>query len=175
MANQRVRLTKKLLKTALIELLGEKSIDKITIYELCKRAEINRTTFYKYYGSQQDLFNEIQDDFCDELEAKLNPGDESSLEDLLKYIDGQRELCKVLITQMTASSFLDRVKEIQNLQDALNDDVFNSNETWQNETLKMFILEGAYAVIRSWIWDENPVTPKELADKLVELIVKTLR
>ena len=46
MENQRVRLSKALLKEALVRLLETKPLDKITIYELCAEAQINRTTFY---------------------------------------------------------------------------------------------------------------------------------
>ena len=38
MENQRVRLSKMLLKNALIKLLKEKPLEKITIYELCAEA-----------------------------------------------------------------------------------------------------------------------------------------
>ena len=55
MENQRIRLSKAMLKSALMRLLKEKPIEKISIYELCAAAQINRTTFYKYYGSQYEL------------------------------------------------------------------------------------------------------------------------
>ena len=62
MENQRVRLSKMLLKNALIKLLKEKPLEKITIYELCAEAQLNRVTFYKYYGSQYDLLTDIEND-----------------------------------------------------------------------------------------------------------------
>ena len=53
--DRRIAMTKRLLKAALIELLKEQDIYHISIRELCERADVNRTTFYKYYGSQFDL------------------------------------------------------------------------------------------------------------------------
>ena len=58
--NQRVRLSKQMLRSSLIEILGEKSIHKVSIREICDRAQINRTTFYKYYGSQYDLLLDME-------------------------------------------------------------------------------------------------------------------
>ena len=55
MENQRIRITKRMLREALIRLLGKKPIEKIRVQELCQEAQINRTTFYKYYGNQYDL------------------------------------------------------------------------------------------------------------------------
>ena len=59
MENQRDRLSKIMLKNALVELLETKPINKITVYELCRSAQINRSTFYKYYGEPHDILNEI--------------------------------------------------------------------------------------------------------------------
>ena len=50
MENQRVYLSKKLLENALISLLKQKSLYKISIRELCEVASINRSTFYKYFS-----------------------------------------------------------------------------------------------------------------------------
>ena len=46
--NQRVMLTRRLIKESLTGLLAEESIHKISIRALCERAGINRSTFYKY-------------------------------------------------------------------------------------------------------------------------------
>lgn len=57
--NQRVAISKYLMKEALLKLLKEKSIGKISVSELCKEAEINRTTFYRYYETPRDILQEI--------------------------------------------------------------------------------------------------------------------
>jgi len=48
--NQRVQLTKRLLKEALMKLLEEKPLEQINVSELCRVADINRATFYKHYA-----------------------------------------------------------------------------------------------------------------------------
>ena len=47
--NRRVRMTKRLLQDALLELLEEKSLEKITVTQVCSKADVNRSTFYAYY------------------------------------------------------------------------------------------------------------------------------
>lgn len=42
--NQRVALTKKLLRQGMVKLIGEEDVDKITVLELCQQAGINRST-----------------------------------------------------------------------------------------------------------------------------------
>ena len=43
---------------ALIELLNQKDIEYITVKEICKKAGVNRTTFYLHYETIDDLLNE---------------------------------------------------------------------------------------------------------------------
>lgn len=63
---------------AFIDLINEKSIDKITISELCEKAEVNRSTFYRYYYDIYDLHEKMQDysvesiiSFCSNLDFGL--------------------------------------------------------------------------------------------------------
>ena len=106
MENQRIRLTKKMLKSALIKLLESKPIEKVTVYELCAEAQINRTTFYKYYGSQHDLMADIQADFLAELENSLRETDRPlSLLMILTYIGTHRATCIVLMNNALNDGF----------------------------------------------------------------------
>lgn len=59
--NQRTGLSKLLFKNALMDLLKEKgSVAKISVRELCERAELNRSTFYAHYDEPNDLLMEIE-------------------------------------------------------------------------------------------------------------------
>ena len=58
--NQRTRLSIMLFKNAMMDLLKEKkAVEKITVKELCERAELNRSTFYAHYNEPMDLYIEI--------------------------------------------------------------------------------------------------------------------
>ena len=50
--------TAKKMDKALISLLEEKSFEYITVSEICKRAEVNRSTFYLHYETMDDLLSE---------------------------------------------------------------------------------------------------------------------
>lgn len=59
MENQRVRMTKRLLSDSLLYLMQTKPIDEISVSELCRQAQVNRTTFYKYYACPHDILKDI--------------------------------------------------------------------------------------------------------------------
>lgn len=88
-------ISKTMLKTGLLKLLREKPLSQITVYELCKVSEINRTTFYKYYGSQEELLSEIESDFLRQLGEELKQAitqSDNALLLVLQHLYDQREL-----------------------------------------------------------------------------------
>ena len=66
--NQRVKLTKKLLKQSLLDIMDKKPVGSISVIELCEKAEINRSTFYNHYGCPNDVLYDIECDFVEDLE-----------------------------------------------------------------------------------------------------------
>ncbi len=48
---------------AFIELMGDKGFDKISITEICERAGISRNTFYKNFGTKENVFKMVVLDF----------------------------------------------------------------------------------------------------------------
>lgn len=55
------------LKEAMMVALNEKEYDKITIQYIVSLARINRTTFYLFYGSKQELLGEVCDTFLQDF------------------------------------------------------------------------------------------------------------
>lgn len=51
--------SKKLINDALVALLDEKPLDKITVTDIVKKADINRGTFYAHYASVSDVVTNI--------------------------------------------------------------------------------------------------------------------
>ena len=107
MENQRIRLSKTLLKNALVHLLQKKPLNKISVLEICETAQINRTTFYKYYGSQTDLLNEIESDFLAQLDESLAliPEQEGAVASVLANLYEQRTTFCTLVRAIPSHEF----------------------------------------------------------------------
>ena len=48
--DRRVRYTKQAIRDGFLRLLAEKPIEKISVTEICREADINRGTFYAHYS-----------------------------------------------------------------------------------------------------------------------------
>lgn len=62
MEDRRIIKTKKTLKKTLVDMLQEEPFEKISITDLCARAEISRITFYTHYSDKYALVDEIFQD-----------------------------------------------------------------------------------------------------------------
>ena len=117
--NQRVKLTKRLLREALISLMEEKQIQQISVRELCEKAEINRSTFYKHYGAPENILQEIQQELItsiiDLAEDDGRPvGMRLYLERICEFLWSGRKLHRVLLSSQTGSEDMDLFRMTSN-------------------------------------------------------------
>ena len=61
--DRRTRYSKRVIRESLFELMQDRPINKITVKELCERADVNRSTFYAYYTDIYDLNRKIVKEF----------------------------------------------------------------------------------------------------------------
>ena len=75
--------TKKMIRAAFVELLGEKkNMENITVSELAKRADIAKSTFYNHYDDVYAVAEEFENELIGELSAVL---DEIEIENATEY------------------------------------------------------------------------------------------
>jgi AcrR family transcriptional regulator len=171
MENQRIRLTKRMLKEALVRLLEHKSIDKITVYELCGEAEINRTTFYKYYSSPFALLEDIQADFLYELENSLREKDHPiSLLNILTYIDTHRTSCRALLRSASDTGILQKILSLSLIMQKMEKQFVPRYTGFRKEYAMEFVAFGSYAIVKKWLLSEQPEPPEEITALILELI-----
>ena len=65
--NRRVRMTKKLIKDAYLELLETNPSEKISVTDICRKADVNRSTFYMYYEDPITLRQDIENDLMEQI------------------------------------------------------------------------------------------------------------
>ena len=93
--DRRTKYTKSVIRQALFDLLKEKPLNKITVTDICKMADINRSTFYSYYEDVYALLTQIQNELFENIVVTL--GNDNWFDDILHLIDQNRDLCQVLI------------------------------------------------------------------------------
>jgi len=175
--NQRVRITKKMLKDSLIRLLRNGSIHKIFVKDICEAAQVNRTTFYKYYGSQYDLLAEMEDDVLSQISSCLNLDQDvidstQLLTGILTFIDGNIDLCRLLLNNNVDPDFPEKLFALQSIWDLLSKQSELEYGTGEFEYFFDFMVNGGFGVMKKWINKDNREPPAEIAALLSGFIMK---
>ncbi len=171
--NQRIMLTKKLLKTSLTNLLQAQNIYQISIRELCENAGINRSTFYKYYGSQFELLSEMEQDLLVSIEDVLAAQDaysKNAIEQILIYLENDIEFIRLLLNSNVDPEFPKKLFSLSPIQRMLNELMADMPEE-EYEYYYRFLLFGAYEIVRTWVNKENREKPEWLAALLFRMIL----
>ena len=81
-SDRRVKYTISALEDALLDLMAEKPLERVSVKELCEKADINRSTFYAHYGSPQELFDSVTDTLINEFSSIKDRS--MSIEDVIR-------------------------------------------------------------------------------------------
>ena len=147
--NQRVALTRRLLRESLTDILKNKSIEAISVSELCKHAGINRSTFYAHYSIPSERLIRICEYIHENRETEktilLNSGDDEVLGAAL------------------ASSF-----DIWGITLPFMDEKHLDAD--MQRLVRSFYFHGIFRVIREWIRSDMGKTPAEVGGILYEML-----
>lgn len=164
--NQRVMLTKTLLKNSLTEMLQTQNIYQISIRELCQNAGINRSTFYKYYGSQFDLLSEMEQDLMQDIESFLTKENDYAPEALvqaLRYLENNIEFVRLLFNSNVDPEFPGKLFSLPTIQRMLQGLSQTRIPQEEYEYSNSFLLFGAFQVVRMWVNKDDRESPEWLA------------
>ncbi|MBN1777321.1 MAG: TetR/AcrR family transcriptional regulator [Clostridiales bacterium] len=176
--NQRVRLSKQLLRQSLIKLLGEKSIHKVSVREICEQAQVNRSTFYKYYGSQYDLFHDMEEEILAHVnnylrdEPSTMTGDLSQITKLVAFIGENAELCRIIINHNIDPKFPEALVNLPSLHQWIDTHFRVEYSKNEMEYVYGLVVNGGFSIIRMWLNKENPEPPDVVAEVLCATIAK---
>ncbi len=176
--DRRVLYTKMFLKESLLELMKEQSIDKITPTELCRKANINRNTFYTHYYTPRDVLAEIEADFSTQiletLRSKFTFADidiSQMLKEICEIIYAQKEFCKVLLSENGDAAFLEAT--INTGKMVFMDEWRSAGVDLDEDEMEMFfafIVNGCIALVRKWAATDMRDPPERVAI-LIERVV----
>lgn len=107
--NQRYQETCQRIEDAVIELLDEKEAEQITVSEVCRGAQVHRTTFYGHYKDIPDLMNHVAGRmFKHVMEGFELSDDDTSGEGFVKlfyYIRENRQMFKSLMNYYSSRRY----------------------------------------------------------------------
>ncbi|MBQ7688565.1 MAG: TetR/AcrR family transcriptional regulator [Clostridia bacterium] len=179
--NQRTRLSKKLFQNAVLELLEEKGgIEKISVRELCAKAQLNRSTFYAHYTEPREVLAEAEDEILTETAAHIRKigaqqkgGGKEFVSSFLRYIRDNDKVFRVLLVTAADPTFKSRFIRLSLL--SLFEYMQLTMDDEKQQYIYSYLLNGSFGVITQWIRSDYAAAVPELVELLFTLNSSALR
>jgi AcrR family transcriptional regulator len=176
--DRKTRYTRKVLADSLVELMKDRPFTKITIKELCEKADINRTTFYAHYRDQYELLLQIEEETLAYFEDLLNKYDSKRSKneinemicEMLTFISNNSNSLHILLSENGDMDFQKKVLR-RFMQKGLVTKYFSEREVQEEmyEYWYAFIINGAIGLIQYWLKNKMALPIPEMAKIFVKL------
>ena len=158
MSGQKVLFSQELLHQALLVLLKEKPLNKITIRELCAKAGVNRTTFYNHYQSPEDILRELVQQYAFSLSKLFDSPDHTFLSvitHVLELMERSRSQILPLMQALPGAYLSESILALPQVDQQLTLALDASGKLTYKQELRTFILAGSSRLITDWL--ESPL------------------
>ena len=176
----RVRYTKMVIQQNFVALLKQKPLNKITVKEICEKAEINRATFYKYYADAYELLEKMEEQFLSELmeviKKSQNDGLKTTLLRILEKMKEDGEHYTALFSEYGDTSFPMKIFKSCYLETKeLIQKKFPMLTEVKHALIYVYIAQGCSGILNYWISNGLKESPKEISGFISHLIGSTLK
>lgn len=171
--------SKNLIKKALVKLMHEKELARITVSDIIREADISRGTFYAHYTDINSVIEQIENEelkkllaFVDSFKgADLKNPTTVFLRSVCEYLAQDMEYYRMIIKTNIVHNFLHRLINI--FYEKTVKSILEANESVTTTGADIYLSytsAGASMVIISWLNGDITATPKEVAEMLSKLV-----
>ena len=173
--NQRTRLSKLLLRNAMLDLLKEKkTVNRITVRELCERAELTRSTFYAHYSEPRERFDALAEQllgdvaaYMKQIGASRDAGAYGKITEFVRYIRRNDLEFRTLLAESADADFKSRFMQISANELIRSFDI--TLRPAQEQYVYSYILNGSMSVIIQWIRSGYEIDEESLVGLLFSM------
>ena len=173
--------SKKLINNALADLLQEKPLDKITVTDVVRRAEINRGTFYAHYTDIADVMNHLIEQTFIRIRDAISVAPKALTEvpkvlllQVQEILEEDMEFYQKVLNSNVSAVMQDRLIDfvLQYLFEHEEDFSFGNHE--QYVLTVRFCAGGLSNLYRDWFAGRLPLTLDELTETASMMIKKII-
>lgn len=177
--DRRIKRTKMLLQNALVDLMLEKAVGKISVKELTQKADVNRSTFYLHYLDIYDMLEQMENEFVETIQGFFHdfftPLPTSMPLTLFVNISEWLEQDKeyyVKLLRGSASGYI-----FEELESRIRDEfltllylIFLDEESLDLRTRVNFTVSGTVGVLRIWVMEGGNISLVELSETIDDIL-----
>ncbi len=176
----RITKTKKLLYETLISLMEEKSFEEIKVSDICKKALINRSTFYSHYSDKYELFMELINTLKLSLFNSLNTNVNNVntreyfielINILLNHIDDKKNIYYSILINNRNSIITDIILDVvsKDINNRITNDKISTNNI-PTEIVSKFYLGAVISIGIEYLESKNKYSKEDMIKYIDKLI-----
>ncbi len=168
----RIEKTKRSIINSFLEVRSEKEIEKVTVKEICEKAQINKSTFYSHYHDIYDLSEQLETEVVNSIIEQMSHPEyiiekpELFTKELTKGYMSKNTLINILFSGSRSNALIHKIEK------SLKELVFRKypeykNDAAKNITLTYCIYGGFYAY-----WESREYKDETVIDMIGKLSAK---
>lgn len=170
--------TKNLIRSTFAELIKEhKELNKVTVSELVKKADINRGTFYNHYDSIYDVAEELEAEvikilFEDTKNLTSLQDVFDYLDNIIKYLKEHEDIYRLLLSSNAPLIFLQKLNYL--ISDKLYNSLNNNTNFKKLDSLKfdiVFFTDGIINQVLRYFNNTSTYSLDEIAEKSKKIFI----
>lgn len=177
-----VKKTKRAFADSFIALAKTRQLNKITVKEICEKAELSRNAFYFHYKDINDLIADIENSMINDITGMLSeiekvPFPKTIYATIDKFIDlfeDKKDTVLVLMDKSFSTSFTGRISKIfSEFNYKYFREFHGDNSKISFDFFYIYLSGGLYDVVRYWL-DHQDKMDKASLKALCYILIKRL-
>lgn len=177
-----VKKTKKAFEESIAYLAKERQLNKISVKEICERAQLSRNAFYFHYKDINDLINDIENNLIDEVAKILHDIENvgfprvvyATIDGFIDLFEARRDTVLMLMDKSFSTSFTERMsKMFSEFNYRYFKEFHGERSKVSYEFFYVYLSGGFYDVVRYWLDHQNKMS-KESLKALCYVLIKRL-
>ena len=170
--DKRIVRSRKALMDALVHLLSEKTLEKITVKDLIIQADVSRSTFYRNFVDKYDFLDWTMNELLIEgiqkqSWFKQSPNSDTYFENFFQYIYEHRVYFKAFINSVNWQQFRD--KFVNNALMGYKEILQDQNIDIPIDLLASYIVGAHTEVVSYWLKSNIKYSPEFMAELFKKL------
>lgn len=183
--DRRIQRTRETLRVGLLELMKQKPFQQISVQELTRACNLNRSTFYLHYASVAELLEEMEQEIlqglCSVLDrfeqhAPCSPESvisaDAAMIEAFQFLADYHDFFRTIVESHGNSGFVQRVMDIvRNRCLGIWARSLCTSPSYLSDYFLTFILSGCFGVVEQWITTDMKQSPQEIAQLVNRFIL----
>jgi AcrR family transcriptional regulator len=172
--DRRVLRTRRMLRDALIALIAEHGWDRVSVQDVCDRADVGRSTFYTHFADKEELLLGGFEDLRKMLRAQRSPDGRrlAFVGGLIEHAREHAQLFRAIVGKRAGHAVEKRFR--QTVTTLVRDDLDGHLPSRALEVTTRYVSGALVELLTFWIDTRSALSPDELEDVFRRLTAPVL-